>query len=89
MLKIIKHSPLLSSFYVKQLTHQSTHKKESFSMFLHISQIQKMASSKCNCYGKTPSCSVKTLAFVIVNEVVSSGLYAVVPTIAAQGNTND
>lgn len=58
-------------------------------MLLHIFQIKKMASSKWNCYSKATFCSVKALAFVIVNEAVSSGLYAAVPTIAAQGNTND
>ena len=58
-------------------------------MLLHISQIKKMPSRKQNCYSKTAFCSVKALAFVIVNEAVSSGLYAAVPTLAAQGNTND
>ena len=48
-----------------------------------------MPSRKKNCYSKTAFCSVKALAFVIVNEAVSSGLYAAVPTLAAQGNTND
>lgn len=42
-----------------------------------------MASRKWNCYSKTAFCSVKALAFVIVNEAVSSGLYAAFPTVAA------
>lgn len=58
-------------------------------MLLRISQIKKMASRKWNCYSKTTFCSAKAFAFVIVNEAVSSGFYAAVPTLAAQGNTND
>lgn len=58
-------------------------------MLLHISAIKKIASRKWNLYNQSAFCSVEALVFVIVNEAVSSGLYAAVPRLAAQGNTND
>lgn len=42
-----------------------------------------MTSRKWHCYSKTALCSVKGLAFVIVNEAIPSGSCAVIPTIAA------
>ena len=47
----------------------------------------KMASSKRNWYNPAVLCPVNVLVSVIVNEAVSSGLYAAIPALAAQGST--
>lgn len=48
-----------------------------------------MVSRIRNWYNPGVSCAVNVLVSVIVNEAVSSGLYAAVPALSAQGSTSD